>query len=134
MDLIRPFPSQPLFPVQPLVSEYLELVFLDPRFENLLRDMGLENPHRASITIDSGCALASISILFHILPFPRFHALVVAPNTVIEFAGNSTNRLLSPTVRPPQTAAGKTSDVRIRGHDDDGPSHFLNLDGGTDRG
>ena len=122
-----------IFPVQPLVPEHLELVFLDPRFENLLRDMRFENPHRAAITIDRRGALASISVLFHVLPLPRFHALVVAPNTVVEVTGNSTNRFLSPTVRPPQTAAGKTSKVRIGRHDHHGLPHFLNLDGGTDR-
>ena len=91
--------------IEPRVANHLNAGLRDQRLEDRFRDVGLEDPHRPALPIDSRRSLPPVSIFLHLLPGPGINALVMPPDPVIELSRQTTDRFLFPAVSPTQTTA-----------------------------
>ena len=78
-----------VFAVQPFVTPHVDAVLRDESLKDLLRRMGLENPHRALLAVDGGRALAAVAVFLALLPLPGVEGRVVLPDAVVKLAGEA---------------------------------------------
>ena len=69
----------------------------------------------------------SVSIVFAVLPGPRFRSLIMTPNPMIKFPRDSANCLFFATIRPAKPATRKSPQMDVWRYDQHGLTHSFDL-------
>ena len=120
--------------IQPFIAMNGNLVLAHERFEDLLRHVRLEDPHRPLLAVDGGCALALVAVFLAALPLPRVRTLILLPDAVIELARQAADHRLVAGVGESQPAAGQPAQVCVGPDDHHRLAHPLRLNGGNHAG
>ena len=121
-------------PIQPFIAMHGNPVLAHEIFEDLLRHVRLEDPHRPLLAVDGGRALALVAVFLAALPLPRLRALILLPDAVIELARQAADHRLVAGVGESQPAAGQPAQVRVGPDDHHRLSHPMRLNGGNHAG
>jgi hypothetical protein len=120
--------------IEPLIAIDGNLMFGDQLFEDLFGDVGFENPHGALGAIDGGSPLAFVAVFFWFLPAPGFGLLIMRPDAMVKFAGETADDGLIASIGKAEATTGKAAKMFVGGEDDHGFAHFSRLDCGDDTG
>ena len=110
------------------------VVLGDKVLEDLLGDVGLEDPHGSRVAVDGRGALTLVAVVLAVLPAPGVVVLVVLVDAMVELAGEAADGVLAAAVGPAEATAGEPAEVDVGGDDHDRFAHPLRLHRGADAG
>ena len=96
-----------------------DIAFANEVFEDLLRDVRFENPHRPLRPVDRRGSLPLVAVRFARLPFPGVVAVVVLPDAMIKLPREAPDHALVSGVGPTESACGETAQMRLGADNDD---------------
>ena len=117
-----------LHAVQIASAEDRNVVFLHEVLEDHFRDVRLKDPCGLRLIIETASALTGHSVIRDLRPGPRFRLLVVFPEPMVEFAGNSADDGSVSRVGRAESRRGKSAEMHIRANDDGIFAHAFCLD------